>query len=280
MASLIVGVSRESHQGERRVCLVPSVVPLLTKAGLNVLVEGGAGENAGFPDSAYKEQGADITGDRTELFSHADVLLRIRGLTADLDASSPDFDLIRSGQTLLGLLNPLGAPEAVRKLGTKGVTSFALEFLPRISRAQPMDALTSMATVAGYKAVLMAAGMLKKMFPLMITAAGTLTPARVFVIGAGVAGLQAIATSRRLGAVVVAYDVRPSVREQIESLGARFLEVELETKEAEASSGYAKAMGEEFYRRQRETMKQAVAECDVVIATAAIPGKKAPVLIT
>ncbi len=277
---MIVGVPRESHAEERRVSLVPAVLPVLVKTGLDVLVEQGAGENAGFPDSAYREQGARLARDRTELFSQADVVLRLRGFMTNRAGGPRDLDLWRSGQTLLGLLNPLGAPEAVRELGTKGVTSFALELLPRISRAQPMDALTSMATIAGYKAVLLAAGMLKKMFPMMITAAGTITPTRVFVIGAGVAGLQAIATARRLGAIVVAYDVRPSVREQIESLGARFLELELETKEAEASSGYAKALGEEFYRRQRETMTHAVAECDVAITTAAIPGKKAPVLIT
>ncbi|MCH8948273.1 MAG: NAD(P) transhydrogenase subunit alpha, partial [Acidobacteria bacterium] len=178
------------------------------------------------------------------------------------------------------LLNPLGAPETARELASRGITAFALELLPRISRAQPMDALSAMATIAGYKAALLGAGALQKMYPMMITAAGTITPARVFVVGAGVAGLQAIATSRRLGAVVQAYDVRPAVKEQVESLGAKFLVLELETEKAEASGGYAQAMGEEFYRRQREMMAQAVAESDVVITTAAIPGKKAPTLLT
>ena len=273
---MIVGVHVESHGNERRVALIPALVPTLTKAGMEVMVESGAGQNAGFPDSVYKEHGASVVSDRHLLFSSADVLLQVHSF----GQNHRDFGFLRSKQVLIGLLDPLGAPTTVQELARSGATTFALELLPRISRAQPMDALTSMATIGGYKAVLLAAGALGKMFPMMITAAGTLTPARVFVIGAGVAGLQAIATARRLGAIVVAYDVRPSVREQIESLGARFLEIELETKGAEASSGYAKAMGEDFYRRQRETMRQAVAESDVVIATAAIPGKKAPVLIT
>lgn len=277
---MIVGVPVESSPREQRVSLVPSLVRSLTKAGLEVLVEQGAGENAGFPDTAYKEQGARLASDRTQLFSSADVLLQVHGLGTNSKAGHPDLELLRSGQVVLGLLNPLGAPEAAHELAKRGVTAFALELLPRISRSQAMDALSSMATIAGYKAVLLAAGALKKIYPMMITAAGTITPARTFVVGAGVAGLQAIATSRRLGAVVQSYDVRPAVKEQVESLGAKFLELRLETKEAEESSGYAKAMGEEFYRRQREMMKQAVAESDVVITTAAVPGKKAPVLIT
>ena len=277
---MVIGVPCESYPHEQRVALVPGIVPTLTKAGLEVLIESGAGEKAGFPDITYKEQGARLVEDRTQLYSTADVLLQVHNFDSKLGASQTDLKLMRSGQIVIGLLNPFAAPEAVRELAERGVTSFALELLPRISRAQSMDALTSMATIAGYKAVLLAAASLKKMCPMMITAAGTITPARVFVIGAGVAGLQAIATAHRLGAVVQAYDVRPSVREQIVSLGAKFLEIELKTKEAEALSGYAKAMGEDFYHRQRETMKQAVVEHDVVITTAAIPGKKAPILIT
>ena len=196
-----------------------------------------------------------------------------------IDTNS-DLKLLRSGQIVLGLLNPLGAPKAAQDLAAKGATSFALELLPRITRAQPMDVLSSMATIAGYKAVLLAASALNKIYPMMITAAGTITPAKVFVVGAGVAGLQAIATARRLGAAVQAYDVRPAVKEQVESLEAKFVELELETEEAETSGGYAKAMGEEFYSRQREMMTRVVAESDVVITTAAIPGKKSPVLIT
>jgi NAD(P) transhydrogenase subunit alpha len=258
------------------VALVPAVVPTLLKAGLEVLVEKGAGENAGFLDAAYEKQGARLAPDRPGLFSSADVLLPMHGL----DASDGDLELIRSGQVVIGLLNPLGAPETARALAEKGVTAFALELLPRISRSQPMDALTSMATIAGYKAVILAAGALPKIFPMMITAAGTITPAKVFVVGAGVAGLQAIATARRLGAVVQAYDVRPAVKEQVESLGARFVEMELETEESESAGGYAKAMDEEFYRRQREMMAKVVADSDVVITTAAIPGKKSPILVT
>jgi len=277
---MIVGVAVESYPNERRVALVPTLVPTLAKAGLEVLVEQGAGENAGFPDAAYQEQGARLAPDRTQLFSSAHVILQVHGLGANAGAGDTDLKLIRHGQVVLGLFNPLGAPELAQELAARGITAFALELLPRISRAQPMDALSSMATIAGYKAVLLAAGALKKMYPMMITAAGTITPARVFVVGAGVAGLQAIATSRRLGAVVQSYDVRPAVKEQVESLGAKFLELELETAGTETSGGYAQAMGDEFYRRQREMMTNVVAESDVVITTAAVPGKKAPILLT
>lgn len=276
---MIIGVPVEFYPHERRVALVPAVVPVLIKAGMKVLVEHGAGERAGFVDSAYEEQGASIAPDRTQLFSQAGVLVRIHSLVAD-PAGHPDLEFFRSGQVVIGLLDPLGAPESIRVLAEKGATAFALELLPRISRAQSMDALSSMATIAGYKAVLLAANLLEKMFPMMITAAGTITPSRVFVIGAGVAGLQAIATAHRLGAVVQAYDVRPAVKEQVESLGAKFVEFALETQEAETAGGYAKAMDENFYRRQREMMTKVLAESDVIITTAAVPGKKAPVLIT
>ncbi len=277
---MIVGVPTESYPNERRVAVIPAFVPALAKAGLEVRIEKGAGEKAGFPDSAYEEQGALLVSDRKELFSSADVLLQVHGLSGAPGAGQADLALVHSGQVMLGLFNPLGAPEAAGDLAKKGVTVFALELLPRISRAQPMDVLSSMATIAGYKAVLLAAGALNKIFPMMITAAGTITPARVFVVGAGVAGLQAIATSRRLGANVQAYDVRPAVKEQVESLDAKFLELELETGAAESSGGYAKALGEDFYRRQRDMMMEVVAESDVVITTAAIPGAKAPVLVT
>jgi len=273
---MIVGVLLETHPEERRVALVPTVVPSLTKLGIRTLVERGAGENAGFDDTAYEEQGAGIVSDRHELFFESHVLVRVRGFGED----RTDFELFRSGQVVLGLLDPFGSLESVRELAEKGVSAFSLELLPRISRAQSMDALSSMGMIAGYKAVLLAANSLPKMFPLMMTAAGTITPARVLVIGAGVAGLQAIATARRLGAVVQAYDVRPAVKEQVESLGASFVELGLETKEAEAAGGYAKAMDEDFYRRQREMMAKMLAESDVVITTAAVPGKRAPILIT
>lgn len=273
---MIVGVPAETYPDERRVALIPAMAPKLTLAGLEMLVEPGAGALAGYPDSAFEAQGAQLAPDRTALFSSADVLVYVHGP----EAGGADLELLRGGQVVIGLLDPLGAPEAARDLAEKGVTAFALELVPRISRAQPMDALSSMATIAGYKAALMAAESLPKMYPMMITAAGTITPARVLVVGAGVAGLQAIVTSRRLGAVVHAYDIRPVVKEQVESLGARFVELGLETEGAEGSGGYARAMGEEFYRRQREVMAQVVAESDVVITTAAVPGSKAPTLIT
>lgn len=270
---MIIGIPAESYPGECRVALVPSVISHLTKLGLEVLIEPSAGAKAGFSDEAYTEKDAKLAADRNEVFARADVipLYHLR---------EEDMASFRTGQAIIGLLNPLGNPEQLRRLAERGVTAFALELVPRITRAQSMDALTAMATVAGYKAVLLAANTLKKMFPLLMTAAGTITPARVFIVGAGVAGLQAIATSRRLGAVVRAYDVRPAVKEQVESLGAKFLELELTSKEAEGKGGYAKAMDEEFYRRQREAMTAAVKESEVVISTAAIPGKKAPVLIT
>ncbi|MBI3006012.1 MAG: Re/Si-specific NAD(P)(+) transhydrogenase subunit alpha [Ignavibacteriales bacterium] len=273
---MVIGVAHEAHSSEQRVALVPAIVPSLTKAGLEVVVEKDAGVKAGFPDSLFEEQGAGIVAQRSEVFQSADLIAQVHAL----DDSSAEKDFVRPGQILVGLLNPYAVPLTVGRLAEKGVTSFALELLPRISRAQPMDALTSMATVSGYKAILLAAGLHNRMFPMMMTAAGTITPARVLVIGVGVAGLQAIATARRLGASVQAYDVRPVVKEQVESLGAKFVELKLETGEAEAAGGYAKAMGEDFYRRQRELMAKVLAENDIVITTASIPGKKAPILIT
>ena len=270
---MIVGVAKETYADERRVAVVPATVSAFAKAGLSVLMERGAGVNAGFSDTSYEEQGASFATERAELFSTADVIPLVHGIGGDIA-------LLHSGQVVVGLLDPLGAPKTAQELAGIGVTAFALELLPRISRAQPMDALSSMATVAGYKAALLGADALPRMYPMLITAAGTVTPAKVFVIGAGVAGLQAIATSHRLGAVVHAYDVRPAVKEQVESLRAKFVELELETGDAEAASGYAQAMGEEFYRRQREVMMRVVADSDVVITTAAVPGGKAPILLT
>ena len=274
-----VAVLRETFPGERRVALVPAVVPTLIKAGLEVVLETGAGAAAGFPDSAYEEAGAKIARAR-EQAAAADCVLQVRTLGTNPDSGRSDLPLLKSGQAIVGLCDPLSNPQAAKDLAERGVTAFALELIPRITRAQSMDVLSSMATVAGYRAVLLAATALPKMFPLLTTAAGTLTPAKVFVIGAGVAGLQAIATARRLGAVVSAYDVRAAVKEQIQSLGARFVEMPLEAGAAEGAGGYAKQMDEDFYRRQRELLARVVAESDVVIATAAIPGKQAPVLIT
>jgi NAD(P) transhydrogenase subunit alpha len=271
-----VTVVKERFPGENRVALVPAELPGLQKLGCQVLVERGAGEASGFADAAYAEKGAELI-DRPAALA-GDVLLGIRWAGAEVEANRATS--FRVGQLVIGMCDPLGAPEVVSSVASSGASLFGLEMIPRITRAQSMDVLSSMATVAGYRAVLLAAVELPQMFPLMMTAAGTLTPARVFVIGAGVAGLQAIATARRLGGVVQAYDVRPAVREQCESLGATFVELPLETAGAEGAGGYAQAMGEEFYRRQRELMARVVAESDVVITTAAIPGKPSPRLIT
>ena len=277
---MIIGVPTETYPDERRVAIVPAVVSTLVKAGLEILVEQGAGSSAGFSDTAYEEQGARLAAERVQLFASSNVLLQVRGLGANLDAGHADLEMLRPEHVVLGFLNPLGAPQAMQQLAGRGVAALALELLPRISRAQPMDALTAMATVSGYKAALLAATTLPKMFPMMMTAAGTITPARVLVVGVGVAGLQAIATTRRLGAVVQAYDVRPVVKEQVESLGAKFVELALVAGETETAGGYARAMDEDFYRRQREMMLRVVAESDVVITTAAVPGRKAPILVT
>lgn len=277
---MIVSVPKETYPGERRVALVPASVPPLAKSGIRVQMEAGAGVPAGFTDDAYREVGAEIVADRRQLFQTADVVLQVRGLGANPHSGAADLESMREGLVILAPCDPLGNPTAVRQLAERGVTLFAMELIPRITRAQSMDVLSSMATIAGYKAVLVAADRLPKMFPLMMTAAGTLTPAKVFVIGAGVAGLQAIASARRLGAVVYAYDVRPAVKEQVESLGAKFVEVPLETTGAEAVGGYAKQLGEEFYQKQRELMARTVATSDVCITTAAIPGKPSPKIIT
>jgi len=277
---MIVSVPKETYPGERRVALVPASVPPLAKSGIRVQIEADAGVPAGFTDTAYSEADAEIIADRRQLFQTADVVLQVRGLGANPHSGAADLESMREGLVILAPCDPLGNPTAVRQLAERGVTLFAMELIPRITRAQSMDVLSSMATIAGYKAVLVAADRLPKMFPLMMTAAGTLTPAKVFVIGAGVAGLQAIASARRLGAVVHAYDVRPAVKEQVESLGAKFVEVPLETTGAEAAGGYAKQLGEEFYQKQRELMARTVAASDVCITTAAIPGKPSPKIIT
>jgi NAD(P) transhydrogenase subunit alpha len=274
-----ISVARETFPGEQRVALVPSNVPLLSKAGLEVMVQSGAGEAAGFSDRQYEEKGAHVVPARDEALA-ADAILCVRFGGAHGQAGREELSRLRAGQTVIGMCDPLGSPESVRESAPTGLRLMALELIPRITRAQSMDVLSSMATIAGYRAVLLAAVELPKMFPLMMTAAGTLSPARVLVIGAGVAGLQAIATARRLGAVVQAYDVRPAVRDQVESLGAKFVQLELETGEAEDRGGYAKALGEEFYARQRELMARIVGESDVVITTAAIPGQTSPLLVT
>jgi NAD(P) transhydrogenase subunit alpha len=266
------GVPRESFAGENRVALTPAAAAALKKSGLEVIVERNAGMAAGFTDTAFEQSGAAIAS-RADVFSGADILLQVRAIPADTA-------ILRRGQVVIGFADPLGSPDAIRQLAATGVTAFSMELMPRITRAQSMDALSSMGTIAGYKGVLMAADHLPRIFPMLMTAAGTITAARVFIVGAGVAGLQAIATARRLGARVEAYDVRPAVKEQVQSMGARFVEMALETKDAEDKGGYAKAQDESFYKRQREMMLKVVANSDVVVTTALIPGKKAPILIT
>ena len=277
---MIAGVVKETFPGEKRVALVPANIAQLRKAGIEVLLETQAGSDAGYPDSDYESKGVKIARNRAEVFSSADIVLFVRGLGANPEAGKSDLELMRKGQVLVGLFEPLSEPESLKMLAEKGVTAFSMELMPRITRAQSMDTLSSMATIAGYRAVLLAAEALPKMFPMMMTAAGTIAPAHVFVVGAGVAGLQAIASAKRMGAVVQAYDVRPAVKEQVESLGGKFVEMELDTGDAETKGGYAKEMGEDFLKKQREMMTRVVAENDVVITTAAIPGKKAPILVT
>jgi NAD(P) transhydrogenase subunit alpha len=277
---MIAGVLKETYPGERRVSIIPAVLPALAKLGLEVAVEAGAGEGASLTDEAYREKNARIVASREELIASADILLSVRSLAGSRSAPPPRLEPLRRDQVVVGFLDPIAAPEGVKALADRGVTAFALDLIPRITRAQSMDALSSQATVIGYKAALLAADTVPRLFPMLMTAGGTLAPARVFVIGGGVAGLQAIATVRRLGAVVEAYDIRPAVKEQVESLGAKFVELPLDTAGAQDAGGYAKAMDESFYNRQRETMARVVAASDAVVSTAAVPGKKAPILIT
>jgi len=275
-----IGVLKETYPGEQRVALVPSVVPSLIKGGMEVIIESRAGEQAGYPDSAYVEKGGKIADSREQVFQIVDCILQVRLLGANLHEGKADLPGFRKGQMLVGIAEALSHPQSVQDLAAREVTSFALELMPRITRAQSMDILSSMGTVAGYKAVVMAANTLPKMFPMLMTAAGTVTPAKVLIIGAGVAGLQAISVARRLGAAVQAYDIRPAVKEQILSLGAKFVELPLETGDAEDQGGYAKVQEEAFYKKQRELLGHVISTSDIVISTAAVPGKKAPILIT
>jgi len=277
---VIIGVPKESYPGERRVALVPSVVPTLSKAGFEVHIESGAGASAGYPDSQYAEKGGKIVAARAAVFGAADVITQVLCYGSNDITGSLDVPLFRRGQILVGFLRPFGTKEMIEEIAHAGVTSFAVELMPRTTRAQSMDALSSMGTICGYKAILVAADYHPRLFPMLTTAAGTITPARVFVIGCGVAGLQAIATARRLGAVISAYDLRPAVKEQVQSLGGRFVELPIEAKDAQDARGYARAQDEDFYRRQRELLGKVVQESDVVIAAAVIPGKKSPTLVT
>ncbi len=277
---MIVGVPKENYPGERRVALTPVVVPMLAKAGLEVVIEAGAGERAGYPDAHYQEKGAKILADRGAVFAQSDIVVQVLCHGANDKTGASDLPLMRKGQVLVGFMRPLASAETVQQIAQSGVSAYAVELMPRTTRAQSMDALSAMASIAGYKAVVAVADELPRIFPMMTTAAGTITPSRILIIGVGVAGLQAIATAKRLGAVVSAYDVRPAVKEQVQSLGGRFVELPLETGDAQDGRGYAKAQDEAFYAKQRELLGKVIAESDAVITTAVVPGKKAPVLVT
>jgi proton-translocating NAD(P)+ transhydrogenase subunit alpha len=277
---MIVGVPKEIYPKERRVALVPAVISNLTKSGLEILVEAGAGIAAGYPDADYEAKGARLVANRVEIFKTADIIVQFLVHGANDQTGSEDLPLMRTGQVILGFVRPLGTIQTLQELADRGVTSFSVELMPRTTRAQSMDALSSMATICGYKAVVLAANTLPRMFPMLTTAAGTIAPARVLIIGAGVAGLQAIATARRLGAVASAYDMRPAAKEQVQSLGGRFVELPIEAKDAQDARGYGKAQDETFYQKQRELLGKTIAESDVVITAAVIPGKKSPVLVT
>ena len=277
---MIVAVPKETYPEEKRIALIPQALPALTKAGLEVVVQAGAGDGINCQDKDFEVEGARVEVDRHRLLSQADIVLMVRGPGAHKEFPAQDLDSLKDGAVLIGFLEPLAELGIMEELASRKLTAFAMELMPRTTRAQSMDALSSMATIAGYKAVLAAADASPKLFPMFMTAAGTITPARVFVLGAGVAGLQAIATARRLGAVVEAFDIRPAVKEEVESLGAKFVQLELDAEEAQDSGGYATAQSEDFYRRQQELMAQRIQNSDVVITTAAVPGKKSPVLIS
>ncbi len=274
-----VGVPRETFPGERRVALTPKACEALAKAKLAVLLEHGAGIEAGFPDAEYERRGVRLAT-RAELFANCEIIVQARTPGSNPVQGISDIPLLRPGQILIGYGDPLTAHAENSAIAATGAIFFATELVPRTTRAQAMDALSSMASIAGYESVLMAASALPKLFPMMMTAAGTITPAKVLILGAGVAGLQAIATARRLGAVVSAYDLRSEVKEQIESLGAKFVVLDLDTGGGGGGGGYAKAMDEAFYKRQRELLTEVIREQDVVITTAAVPGRKAPILVT
>ena len=277
---MIVGIPAEIKSAEKRVAMSPANVQSLTDKSVQVLFQTNAGSAAGYPNAEYTAAGATLTDDRAEIFAKADIVLQVQSFGSNNDNSASDLASLRKGQLVIGMMDPLAAPQAAQAVADKGASAIALELVPRISRAQSMDVLSSMATLSGYKAVLMGASAAPRIFPMLMTAAGTLQPARVLVMGVGVAGLQACATAKRLGGVVEAYDVRPAAREQIISVGAKPVELDLDTGESEGAGGYAKEQGEDFLRRQRELMTAVVAEQDIIITTAAIPGAKSPILVT
>lgn len=274
---MIIGVPDETAENETRAALSPPVAESLLDRGFDLVLSSGIGTGAGWSDAAYESIGCEVLDDRSDVFEQADVIFQVRGLGASPDV---DIDPYRDGQTVIGLLGPYNLDSELDTLADRNVTAFALELIPRISRAQSMDALSSMASIGGYKAAITAAEALPKMFPMQMTAAGTVRPAELFVVGAGVAGLQAIATAQRLGANVRAYDIRPEVKEEVESLGAEFVELDLESEDASDEEGHAREQDEEFYEKQRQMMTRVVAESDVVITTAAIPGRPSPELVT
>jgi NAD(P) transhydrogenase subunit alpha len=270
--TLIIGVPKESAVDERRVSLVPDATSRLP--GIQVILEKGAGEGALYSDEAYLQKGVRIANSRQDVYANADILVKVQPPTVD------EANMLKEGATLVSFLYPVTNLEVVRILALRQVRAFAMDLVPRISRAQPIDALSSQATIAGYKAVLLAADSFPKLFPMLMTAAGTIPPGRVLVVGAGIAGLQAISTARRLGAIVAAYDVRPAVKEQVESLGAKFVELTVDAKEEQDASGYAKPQTQEFYQRQQDLLEEYIGASDVVITTALVPGQRAPILIS
>jgi NAD(P) transhydrogenase subunit alpha len=277
---VIIGIPSEIKPGEERVAMSPANVQSLTDKSVQVLFQTNAGSAAGYPNAEYTAAGATLTDDRAEIFAKADIVLQVQSFGSNNDNSASDLASLRKGQLVIGMMDPLAAPQAAQAVADKGASAIALELVPRISRAQSMDVLSSMATLSGYKAVLMGASAAQRIFPMLMTAAGTLQPARVLIMGVGVAGLQACATAKRLGGIVEAYDVRPAAREQIISVGAKPIELDLDTDESEGTGGYAKEQGEDFLRRQRELLTAVVAEQDIIITTAAIPGAKSPILVT
>jgi len=277
---MLIGVPREIASGERRVALVPEVVPQLTRAGHRVVVEHDAGLRAGFTDDAYRAVGCALVETAREIYSTAKMILKVQRPGREESSGEAELDMLTEGTVLIGLLQPSGDPALFQQLAERQIISCSMELVPRTTRAQMMDALSSQSTVAGYKAVLLAANALQKFFPMLMTAAGTVRPARVLVIGAGVAGLQAIATARRIGAVVEAFDTRPVVKEQVQSLGATFVELDVHVEDAQDAGGYARELSELHIRREKELIHNRALQADVIITTALVPGKPAPMLVS
>lgn len=277
---MLIGVAREIASGERRVALVPEVVPQLTRAGHRVVIECDAGLRAGFTDDAYRAAGCEVVDTPDEIYSSAQMVLKVQRPGRDESSGRAELDMLKKGTVLIGLFQPAGDPAFFQQLADRGIIACSMELVPRTTRAQMMDALSSQSTVAGYKAVLLAANALQKFFPMLMTAAGTVRPARVLVIGAGVAGLQAIATARRIGAVVEAFDTRPVVKEQVQSLGATFVELDVHVEDAQDAGGYARELSDTHIRREKELIHKHALQADVIITTALVPGRAAPVLVS